>query len=54
MTVQPATALDRILADADHHEQCARLSQTDEGAISHSSIAAGLRIAADHIRRATV
>lgn len=44
------SALDRILADADHHDRCANLSKTDEGAISHSSIAAGLRIAAEHVR----
>ncbi|WP_411102481.1 hypothetical protein [Streptomyces sp. cmx-4-9] len=46
---QPS-ALDRILADAAHHEACAAQSQTDEGAISHSSIAAGLRIAARHLQ----
>ncbi|WP_030764820.1 hypothetical protein [Streptomyces sp. NRRL F-2664] len=40
---------DRIRADADHHEECVPLSQTEAGAISHSSIAAGLRIALRHL-----
>lgn len=44
------SALDRILADAAHHDECANLSQTPEGAIAHSSMAAGLRIAAEHVR----
>ncbi|MER6488774.1 hypothetical protein ABT264_35160 [Streptomyces virginiae] len=43
----PALAL--ILADANHHELCAIESKTPEGGISHSSIAAGLRIAARHL-----
>lgn len=47
---QPAAALDRILADAAHHDECANLSKIDEGVISHSSIAAGLRIAAAYVR----
>ncbi|MFB8393690.1 hypothetical protein [Streptomyces yangpuensis] len=41
--------LRQILADANHHDLCATESQTPEGGISHSSIAAGLRIAARHI-----
>lgn len=45
---QPALA--RILADADHHEKCAALSKTEEGATAHSGMAAGLRIAAEHVR----
>jgi hypothetical protein len=43
-----AALLDRILADAHHHEGCL-LEPNADGGISHSSIAAGLRIAAQHI-----
>ncbi|MFD5508988.1 hypothetical protein ACFWIB_14595 [Streptomyces sp. NPDC127051] len=43
------SALEKILADANRHELCVIESQTHEGGISHSSIAAGLRIAARHI-----
>lgn len=51
MTAPPGQpALERILADADHHEKCAALSKTEEGAIAHSGMAAGLRIAAEHVR----
>ncbi|MFC9821412.1 hypothetical protein ACFWG6_31030 [Streptomyces erythrochromogenes] len=42
-------ALRQILADANHHDLCATESKTPEGGISHSSIAAGLRIAARHL-----
>lgn len=45
------SALERILVDADHHDHCAAHSKTDEGRICHSSIAGGLRIAAEHVRR---
>ncbi|KOU30190.1 hypothetical protein ADK53_28645 [Streptomyces sp. WM6373] len=44
-----AKAADLIRADANHHEECAPLSQTEAGGISHSSIAAGLRIALRHL-----
>ncbi|MFD6113634.1 hypothetical protein ACFWG0_26475 [Streptomyces yangpuensis] len=46
-------ALRQILADANHHDLCATESKTPEGGISHSSIAAGLRIAARHLLAAT-
>jgi hypothetical protein len=42
-------ALKQILADANHHDLCATESKTLEGGVSHSSIAAGLRIAARHL-----
>lgn len=42
-------ALAQILADANHHDLCATESKTPDGGISHSSIAAGLRIAARHL-----
>ncbi|KOU17044.1 hypothetical protein [Streptomyces sp. WM6349] len=42
-------ALAQILTDANHHDLCATESKTPEGGISHSSIAAGLRIAARHL-----
>ncbi|MFH9798067.1 hypothetical protein [Streptomyces virginiae] len=39
---------DLIRADANHHEECLRETNAD-GGISHSSIAAGLRIALRHL-----
>ncbi|NXY98786.1 hypothetical protein HYE82_31290, partial [Streptomyces sp. BR123] len=50
-TVQ-AALLPPILADADHHEQCGALSQTTEGGIAHSGMAAAHRIDAERLRRA--
>jgi hypothetical protein len=45
-------ALARIASERAHHEHCANLARTDEGGITHSSIAAGLQIAEAHLTAA--